>query len=289
MAGLARAKFNQFLNARSSWLRRSASTMAPVACDARGKSGGRLPRCGRCRGVWFCNRECQVLVARQGHSGANCRPGGAHTTTAAEVAQRVPDAAEPSTTTPGADSTSLAPTANTCHACGKSDGKLLQCGRCRGVWICNRECQDVARKELGHRGANCRLADGAQRPASWENVRSPFAAPSQPSAPMAVKQLAARFYDLVDASKVETTRIGYLAAVEKSKEVVAVADLIGGAEGAERRSQAYLFQSCSLLRLRKMAASARAACSLLSLPDGACIGQRGRSGDLAAHVRQRGQ
>jgi len=239
---------------------------ASASCNACGKSGGRLLRCGGCRAVWFCNRECQVLAARQGHSGDNCRPAGgvpAAKAADAQVAPRVPDAAEPSTTAPGVDSTSLAPTANTCHACGKSDGKLLLCGRCRGVWFCNRECQDVARKELGHRGANCLPADGAQRPASRANVRSPFAAPSQPSAPMAVKQLAARFYDLVDTANMEHTRVGYLAALEKSKEAVAVADLIGGAEGAEFHSQADILQSSCLLRLRKIAASARAACSSL--------------------------
>ena len=243
-----------------------STSLAPAAntCHACGKSDGKLLRCGGCRAVWFCNRECQVLAARQGHSGDNCRPaGGARTITAAEVAQRVPDAAEPRTTAPGVDSTSLAPAANTCHACGKSDGKLLLCGRCRGVWFCNRKCQDVARKELGHRGANCLPADGAQRPASRANVRSPFAAPSQPSVPMVVKQLAARFKDLVDLANMEHTRVSYLAALEKSKEAVAVADLIGGAEGAVFHSQADILQSSCLLRLEKIAASARAACSSL--------------------------
>jgi len=49
--------------------------LAPTAtsCDACGKSGGKLLRCGQCRSVWFCNRECQVLPKSQGHSGVNCR------------------------------------------------------------------------------------------------------------------------------------------------------------------------------------------------------------------------
>jgi len=128
-------------------------------------------RCGRCRNAWFCGRECQLIAAMQGHSGANCRPtDGARTITAAEAAPRVPDAAGPSTTT--VDSISLAPAASSCHACGKNDAKLLRCGRCRGVWFCNRECQDVARKELGHRGANCRPANGAHRPASSATSRA---------------------------------------------------------------------------------------------------------------------
>ena len=54
------------------------------------------------------------------------------------------------------NASSMTPAATSCHACGTSAGKLLLCGRCRNVWFCNRECQVVARQELGHRGANCR-------------------------------------------------------------------------------------------------------------------------------------
>jgi len=119
--------------------------MAPTICETCGKSGCKLLRCVRCRNAWFCGRECQIIAARQGHSGANYRPtDGARTLTAAEAAPRVPDAAGPSTT--AVDSAPLAPAASSCHACGKNDAKLLRCGRCRGVWLCNRECQDVARK-----------------------------------------------------------------------------------------------------------------------------------------------
>ena len=55
------------------------STMAPAvaSCHACGKSGAKLLRCGRCRNVWFCNRECQLLARNRkelGHMGANCRP-----------------------------------------------------------------------------------------------------------------------------------------------------------------------------------------------------------------------
>jgi len=57
------------------------------------------------------------------------------------------------------------------------------------------------------------------------------------------------------------TRIGYLAAVENAKEAASVADLIGGAGGAGRRSQADSLQSDCLLRLGNTAAAARAACS----------------------------
>jgi len=210
--------------------------------------------------VWFCNRECQVLAARQGHSGANCRPAdGVRTITAAdaEVAPRVPDAAGPSTTVQGVDSASLAPAANACHTCGKSDAKLLRCGRCLGVWFCNRECQNVARQELGHRGANCRPADGAQKPGS---------APSQPSTPMDVAQLYQRFWDLsAEANQAHkaNTRIGNLAAVEKATEAASVADLIGGAAGANLRTGVdRLLVSC-LVCLGNMAAAARAVCSSL--------------------------
>jgi len=50
--------------------------MAPVtdACDACGKSGDVLLRCGQCKKARFCNRECQVLARQRGHKGANCRP-----------------------------------------------------------------------------------------------------------------------------------------------------------------------------------------------------------------------
>ena len=116
--------------------------------------------------MWFCNRECQVAAAGQGHSGANCRPADgppAPKAADAEVAPRVPDAAGPSTTAPGVGSASLVPAANACHACGKSDSKLLRCGRCRGVWFCNRECQVTAARQ-GHSGANCRPADGPPAP-----------------------------------------------------------------------------------------------------------------------------
>ena len=155
---------------------------AETSCHACDKSGCKLLRCGRYRGVWFCNWECQALAARHGHSGANCRPSEARTIAAAEaeVALRVPDAAGPSTTAPGVDSTSLAPAANKCHACGKSHAKLPRCGRCRGVRFCNRECQIVAARQ-GHFGVNCRPANGAQTPASSAYPRAPFAAPTRPS------------------------------------------------------------------------------------------------------------
>jgi len=244
---------------------RAATAMAPTTCDACGKSGCKLLRCGRCRNAWFCGRECQIIAATQGHSGANCRPiDGARTITAAEVAPCVPDAAGPSTTT--VDSALMAPAANSCHACGKNDAKLLRCGRCRGVWFCNRECQDVARKELGHRGANCRPADGAQRPPSLANARSPFAAPSRPTKATDVASLCQRFSDLSTEGHqalMTNTRIGSLAAVETAKEAASVADLIGGAEGADRRSQADNLQCDCLLRLGNTAAAARAACSSL--------------------------
>jgi len=100
--------------------------LADTSCHACGKSECKLLRCGRCQIVWFCNRECQVVAARQGHSGENCR-------TTAKATQH---------TDAGAS----------CHACGNSDCKLLRCGQCKKVWFCSRECQIVARTELGHKG-----------------------------------------------------------------------------------------------------------------------------------------
>ena len=245
------------------------ASMAPAAnaCHACGKSHAKLLRCGRCRGVWFCNRECQVVAARQGHSGVNCRPAGVRTITAAdaEVAPRVPDAAGPSTTAPGVDSASLAPAACSCHACANSGGRLLRCGRCWGVWFCNRECQ-VAAARQGHSGVNCRPADGLQRPQPLAHARSPFAAPSQPSTAMDSEQLKQRSRDLLDEAyqaQQANTRIGYLTAVEKVRESASVADLVGGAKGATCRAATDLLQSSCLLRLGNTAAAARAACSSL--------------------------
>jgi len=241
-----------------------ASAMAPATCDACGKGTCKLFRCGRCRNAWFCGRECQIIAARQGHSGANCRPtDGARTFTAAEAAPRVPDAAGPSTT--AVDSTSLAPAASSCHACGKNDAKLLRCGRCRGVWFCNRECEIAAARQ-GHSGANCRPANGAQRPPSLANARSPFAAQSRPSKATDVASLCQRFSDLLTEGVqacMTNTRIGLLAATEKCKEAASVADLIGGAEGAScRQGGDQLLANC-LVRLGNPAAAARAACSSL--------------------------
>jgi len=180
------------------------------------------------------------------------------------VAPCVPDAAGPNTTALGVDSALLAPAANACYACGKSVAKLLLCGRCRDAWFCNRECQDVARNELGHRGANCRPSDGVQRSHSSTNVRSPVATPSQPST--AFDMLPQRFNDLVNEAHqthIANTRLGYLAAVAKSKEAASVADLIGGVRGAMRRVHADKLQSHCLVRLGNMAAAARVACSSL--------------------------
>ena len=151
-----------------------------------------------------------------------------------------------------------------CDACGKSHAKLLLCGRCRNAWFCNRECQLVARKELGHRGANCRPADVVQRPPCSADARSSVAAPSQLSRLMEMAQLAQRFNDLSaegHQAQIANTRNGYFVAAEKHKEAASVADLIGGAEGAARRSDADQLQANCLLRSGNMAAAARAAVS----------------------------
>jgi len=178
---------------------------------------------------------------------------------------RVPDAARAEHPS-GVDLALLAPAANACAACGKSDGKLLLCGRCRGVWFCNRKCQDVARKELGHRGVNCRPADGAQKSDSSANARAPVAAPSRPSTLMERENLCHRFTDLTaEAQQAQrlNTRVGYLAAAEIATELAMVADLIGGAVGAACHSQAELLQSGCLLPLGNKPGAARAACSSL--------------------------
>jgi len=122
------------------------------------------------------------------------------------------------------------------------------------VWFCNRECQVVVRKELGHRGANCRAVHEAQ------------AAPSQHSTPMNAAELSRSYNDLMEEAHqahMDNTRIGNLAATEKFKEAAAVADLIGGAEGAGRRADADQHRSTCLIRLGDIPAAARAACASL--------------------------
>jgi len=172
------------------------------------------------------------------------------------MALRVVDAAGPSSTEPGVNSAALAPAANSCLACGQRGGKLLLCGRCQNVWFCNRECQIVARKELGHKGANC-SAGGALRSAS-------SAAQPQPSASMDVEELSRNYLDLIDEAEraqLINTRIGYLAAVNKLKEAALLADQMGGVPRAEHSAHANQLLSSVLVRLGNKTAAAQAACS----------------------------
>jgi len=83
---------------------------------------------------------------------------------------------------------------------------------------------------------------------------------------MDVAKLTKSFDDLLNEATealIANTRIGYLAAAENAKEAASVADLIGGVEGADRRSEADNLQSDCLLRLGNVATAARAACSSL--------------------------
>jgi len=79
-------------------------------------------------------------------------------------------------------------------------------------------------------------------------------------------KLERSYQDLIEeACKAQetNTRIGFLAVVEKLKEAVAVADLIGGAGGAYFRSDADQLRSNTLFRLGDLTMAARAACSSL--------------------------
>jgi len=85
---------------------------------------------------------------------------------------------------------------------------------------------------------------------------------------MDVANLRQRFYVLTneaDQAQMANTRIGYLAAVEKCKEAATVADLIGGAEGADRHARADQLIANCLIRLGNLAAAAHAACSSLRM------------------------
>jgi len=178
---------------------------------------------------------------------------------------------------------------DSCHACGKSGGKLLCCGRCRGVWFCNRECQAVARKDLGHRGANCRPADGVQTPTSSATARSPFAVPSRPSTLMDMANLEARcdeLFDEVDQVRMANTRVGYLAAVAKAKEAAAVADLIGGAGGGA----SFTGRHTSFRLPAQIGRNGRCRfCRVLFAADCACVGQHISPRQRPVHVRRRGE
>jgi len=163
-------------------------------------------------------------------------------------------AAAPATSSaaPGAsEPSSLAPPVKACLVCYKKDCELLRCGRCKSVWFCGRECQLVAFKKQGHKGANCRPAEAVQA-----------------REPMDVRRtmLCVRFDGLVteaDKAHMANTRLGYLAAVEKYKEASSVADLIGGAEGACKQFRVEQLLSYNYSSLGDKAAAARAACASL--------------------------
>ena len=119
-----------------------------------------------------------------------------------------------------------------------------------------RGCQVVARKELSHRNANCRAADGAQP--------SPFSA--DPGPPVDSAKLLQDYQDIIDEAgkaRMTHTRIHNLAAAEKLKPVAAVADLVGGAEGAFCLADADQLLTTCELRSSETAAAARAACASL--------------------------
>ena len=149
----------------------------------------------------------------------------------------------------------VAPAPSSCLGCGKTGGKLLCCGRCRNAWFCNRECQPVARKELGHKGANC-------RPAVQTSASEAVTAPSQMEEALLVMRFRAMLTD-ADVMYRANSRLSHLAAVEKSKEAAVVADLIGGACGASFRVEADQLIAESQLALGNMAAASGAACSTL--------------------------
>jgi len=126
------------------------------------------------------------------------------------------------------------------------------------VYFCNRECQVVARKELGHRGANCRpvVDDDDDEPP----VQGPVATPVDRA------RLDRGYRDLMDTARamhMANTRIGQLAAIGKFRGAAAMADRLGGAVGAGLRANADQLRSGCLLRVGDKAAAARAACSSL--------------------------
>jgi len=76
--------------------------------------------------------------------------------------------------------------------------------------------------------------------------------------------LISKFLELLGESVEESqqnTRFGYLAEVEKLREAAAVADLLGGWEGALYRTQAEIKISQGLMKAGDLAAAARTACS----------------------------
>jgi len=146
-----------------------------------------------------------------------------------------------------------------CLTCGKINSSLKRCGRCKSAWFCNRECQAVACKELGHRGANCRAAEEVAV------ARTPAPARTQ-AAPAEFDGLVRRYTDLMkeaDRMQMTSSRVSCLAAVEKLKAASTVADLVGGGHGAFFRSDADGTLSRVLFHLGDTKAAAHPACSSL--------------------------
>jgi len=147
-------------------------------------------------------------------------------------------------------SSCMASAAHSCLACRATADSLQRCGRCKNAWFCNRDCQVVARKK-GHKGANCRPAEGAQTPDKSK---------------AATDQLLRRHYDLMDeafAARRTNSRIGLLATVEKLREAASVADEVGGARGAALRAEADQHLASMLVRLGDLPAAAQLVCSAL--------------------------
>lgn len=63
----------------------SPSVPGAKACLACKRTRVKLLRCSRCQEVYFCNRECQRIAAKQGHRGDGCRPAATSPMTASRV------------------------------------------------------------------------------------------------------------------------------------------------------------------------------------------------------------
>ena len=147
-----------------------------------------------------------------------------------------------------------------CHACGKSGGPLLRCGRCKSAWLCNRDCQRVAVRERGHKGENCCPTDGTQ------STQSPPASANPRAAPVDREELLLKYHRLVaETGKAQRagTRVGFITATENSTAAAAVAQEIGGAEGAFFMADAQRLLSNIFIRTENQTGAARAACSAL--------------------------
>ena len=111
----------------------------------------------------------------------------------------------------------MAPGAHSCSACGKTGAEHC-CVLCKNAWFCGRKCRVRAVKKLGHKGAKCRSADGAQTSSAKPDAEATGEAP---------EGLERQYHVLVNEAarkaRGANSRAGFTAALETYQEAGALA------------------------------------------------------------------